>query len=356
MILVDSRHDIFHRIDLPGGYEWTYYDGFDERTGNGFTAIWFRGVPMSPHYAAAIDRIDHVSGTGANPRDFAAFAFNLYAGGSQVGSFFVEGREQVAGANEEIVFDGNRLVIEEQESEVWLSRRLVIDGQIPLTGTRLQGEIVAEGPRADLEAIVHTGRPAAPDHYWVPALPSGRFRGEVVRRRLAGRPQSFSMEGSLYHDRNFGFGPIQTSSVDWFWGRVHDGGRTLILFFVQNREGSESVDSPLQIRRALLFEKDELVASSEQLDLEATMRNSWTTLKRPEKIVGRDPESRLCVTVDTKRGLESGPFYHRLLAAFSYEWGERSGQGDGTLEYLRPDRLGVALIRPFVRFRVRRRR
>ena len=37
------------------------------------------------------------------------------------------------------------------------------------------------------------------------------------------------------------------------------------------------------------------------------------------------------------------------------DWGEDRLRGEGTIEYFRPDRLGVRPFRPFVRFRVRRR-
>ena len=87
MQILDSSHDHFHLIDDPGGYEWTYYDGFSADRRFGFTAIWFRGVPMSPNYSRAIENQAVV----ADPQNWSALAFHLYVDRRTVASWLVEG-------------------------------------------------------------------------------------------------------------------------------------------------------------------------------------------------------------------------------------------------------------------------
>ncbi len=355
MNILDSSHDHFHLIDDPGGYEWTYYDGFSEDRTLGFTAIWFRGVPMSPNYSAAIDH-----GRGV-PSDFAAFAFHLYAEGKNVASWLVEGKggdRFSENPDYPINLGGARLYLNREKSGI-TGARIAIEGRTPLLRRFVEGEITLTFPdgEPDIRPAGCTVDRSAARHFWVPAAPHGTFDAAFDVKPLLGRRTSYRFSGDCYHDRNFGFSPIQYEKVDWFWGRLHDRDQTLIFYYVADREGpaSREQESSLRLAFATLLKRGKVVAQTEKLQLRPVYAPHWTALPYPKSLEcwteGAQP---LKVEVTTSDLLESGPFYHRLSARISYKWGEDQGSGVGALEYLRPSRLGVSVFRPFVRFRVRR--
>lgn len=355
MKILDNSHDYFHLIDDPGGYEWTYYDGFSEDRSIGFTAIWFRGVPMSPNYSAAIDR-----GRGI-PSNFAACAFHLYADGKNVASWLVEGEggdRFSLRPDEPIQLGGARLYLNREIGGA-TSARIAIEGITPLMRRSVVGEINLRFPHGD-PGIAPDGSDvdrSLAEHYWVPAAPHGTFDAAFDVKSLLGSKSSYRFSGDCYHDRNFGFAPIQTEDVDWIWGRVHDRDQTLIFYYVARRgePSLEERDTPLRLTFATLVKEGRVVAQTEGLQLRAIYAPHWTSLPFPRSLICRsDGDLSLKFDVTTSDLLESGPFYHRSSARIFYEWGEQTGSGVGTLEYLRPSRLGVSIFRPFVRFRVRK--
>ena len=352
MKILDSSHDHFHMIDDHGGYEWTYYDGFSEDGRFGFTAILFRGVPMSPNYAAAIDR-----GEG-KPGNFAAAAFGLYVDGRNIASWLVDGREsgQFAGGDTgTLELGGVRL--EKHGGGAW---RIVIDGRSPLMRRHVSGEIHLRFPERspDIEPDLSEPDPADATHYWVPVAPTGTFEASLALTPLFGRTRQIEFSGSAYHDRNLGFGPLQTHDVDWYWGRLHSQNETLIFYHIAARDESRPARAEsLEFASALLIDRTcETVERIDDLQLRSVDSPHWASLPYPQRVSCRSASNEtISIEVTTSDLLESGPFYHRATAEITCRWGDREAAGIGALEYLRPSRLGVRVFRPFVRFRARRR-
>lgn len=349
MEILDRSHDRFHLIDEPGGYEWTYYDGFSGDGSVGFTAIWFRGVPMSPNYSRAIER-------GGVPVDHAAFAFHLYRDRRTVASWLVEGDGRGLFSEDPgapLRFGGGSLWLE-QGSGGELNARIAVDGRSPVLGRRVEGEIDLRFPAVDLGDLAggQIDRSRS-DHYWVPSSPVGTFSAALdLSGRLRGRDR-LRFTGEAYHDRNLGFSPLMTHDVDWIWGRLHSREHTLIFFSVVPDGGTAD---DLEIRQVLLISDGRLRREAKDLHLDVDRAPHWATLRYPSTITGTaDGDDRLRLRVDRPHLLESGPFYHRMIASIEAEWGEDRLAGEGTIEYFRPDRLRIAPFRPFIRTRVRRR-
>ena len=350
MQILDSSHDHFHLIDEPGGYEWTYYDGFSADRQFGFTAIWFRGVPMSPNYSRAIERKDVV----ADPHRWSAFAFHLYVGRKTVASWLVEGDSGGTDPSRGLRLGGGG-IYPERAADGELAARISIDGRSPILGRRVEGNITLRFPPVSFAPIaVGEVDRSITDHYWVPAGPAGTFDAALDLSGRLGKSRRLRFSGDAYHDRNFGFSPLMGHRVEWVWGRLHSRDQTLIFFSVAPPDG---VTDDLEIGRALLFRDGVLHRHAGDLRLLVDRAPHWATLPRPSAIRGMASAegADLRLQVDRPHLLESGPFYHRMLASIDADWGGDRLQGEGTIEYFRPDRLGVRIFRPFVRFRVRRR-
>lgn len=356
MIILDSSHDYFHMIDDHGGYEWTYYDGFSEDRSLGFTAIFFRGVPMSPNYSRAIER-----GEG-NPADHLACAFNLYHEGKSIASWLVEGEgeQSISGGVDDDIDLGQMKLYRHAAPDGTLVVRIALNGRTPMVRHHVEGIISLSFPPFSVgSAVTGTLDRTISSHYWVPAAPSGTFEAAIDFKPVLGSNRSLRFSGEAYHDRNFGFEPILDENVDWFWGRVHGPRETLIFFHVADREDGErsGVSSDLRLTHALLVADNQILNVADDLKIQADYAQHWATLPYPAHLSGRadlQSDAPLDLSVVSSNLLESGPFYHRSSATIKYSWGESRGEGIGTLEYLRPDRLGIAFFRPFIRFRARR--
>ena len=92
----------------------------------------------------------------------------------------------------------------------------------------------ADGIRADLvfTALVPAWRPGAGksffgdlDHYfaWLPSIPYGHVQGSLTYDG-----QTYKVEGSGYHDHNWGNIGLDQVMDHWYWGRAHLGDYTLI--------------------------------------------------------------------------------------------------------------------------------
>ena len=303
---------------------------------------------MSPNYSRAIENQAVV----ADPQNWSALAFHLYVDRRTVASWLVEGDGSGAFGDDPtaaLQLAGGRLDVENR-SDGGSRARISIDGRSPILRRRVSGTISLEFPPVSLDPVA---RPSIDrsitDHYWVPAGPVGSFSAE-----LDWRGGGLRFSGEAYHDRNFGYSPLMHHRVEWVWGRLHSRGHTLIFFSVVPQDGATD---DLEIRRALLFRGREISRHADDLRLRVDRTPHWTTLPYPSSIIGsaRGGGEDLRLLVDRPHLLESGPFYHRMVASIEADWGEDRLRGEGTIEYFRPDRLGVRPFRPFVRFRVRRR-
>ncbi|MCB0712034.1 MAG: hypothetical protein KDD67_06860 [Ignavibacteriae bacterium] len=347
MTILDSSQDHFHAIDLPGAYEWTYFDGLSTDGEHGFTAIWFRGVPMSPRYSAAIEK----NLAKALPADFSAFALSLYHRGKPIGRSLVEGPSTLfegSLTSPDARFGENRL-FGERYSDGSTSFRITVDQPLPLSLKRMVGEIDLRFPPCDSSSAIGSLQPEVESDYWIPSGLGGQFSAAVDIVGPGGKPNRLRFNGSAYHDRNFGYKPLQWMDVDWHWGRLQTGNQTLIYFSIEPRPRSKS----LPFSRVMLFNGGKLVRLAQEFEFSLQQKNHWTSLPYPSRIELRSKDA-LRVTITTESLIETGPFYHRTSSHISFGWEGMGGEGIGVGEYLRPSRLRVGFFRPFVKFRAKR--
>jgi carotenoid 1,2-hydratase len=352
MTILPDTEDRFHNVTAPGAYEWSYFDGLSEDGEWGFVAIWFRGIPMSPNYTAAIDRhFSRPTGTPPDPADYSAFNFNIYHRGRRIYYALHERpRELWAGSasTPDLRLAGNTVHagVGPGRERIYL---LAVDTELPWQRSRVVGDIRIDAPWSDLSAISTRYDPDAQGHFWVPAALDGRFTAQLDLWRRGRGVDKLRFSGRAYHDRNFGTRPLHHIPGAWEWGRVHSK-RDLFVYFMLAAEPDR--ESPF--RRLILLRDGALLASESEVEPESFPgHRHWTGLAWPEATAAEG--RRLAFRATPRGALDSGPFYHRHLSDFHVTLdGEQVIDAPGIGEYLLPARLGIGFFRPFVRFRVRR--
>lgn len=351
MIILHPSEDRFHNLQEQGSYEWTYFDGISEDGEHAFTAIWFRGIPMSPYYTAAIDSDTR----DASPGKFCAFAFGLYRNGKRIASGLEEGPEEWFFGDThspDAKFRENTLH-SAQHPNGTTAFHIAVDIRRPLLAGRILGEIELKFPEHDTPNGVEAYQAGPGTHYWVPAAPDGSFSAALDLVGRGRSSQKIRFSGRAYHDRNLGTEPLHTADVDWHWGRVHFDSRAFVFFDIRSRaEKTGSELAPFQ--RLLVYENGKLVDQEEGVAcVTERWRNHWGTLPYPAAIRSGDAASIIFTAINHGQ-FDSGPFYHRMAAQFSLRTASGSVQAPGMTEYMRPSRLGISAFRPFVKFRLRR--
>lgn len=349
--VLSPAHDHFHDLAIPGSYEWSYYDGLSEDGEWGFVAIWFRGCPMSPWYTAAIDRsarnphrehpdpIDHVAVNFAlYHRERRIFHLLRASRGSDWRAIGPDVRLGRNGLHTMGLPDGRR--------------RTSMTLDLHRLGSRLVGEIDLVAPIVGATEGSGDVGETSRGHFWVPIEPGGDVAARLELRISGMRTRPIRFSGRSYHDRNVGTDPLHHLQADWFWGRLHAGGRTFIYYAVL----PDDLSLP-SFKRVMLFEEGTPVQEVADFDfVEGARRRHWSTLSCADELRGRRADGASVFTARRRAFLDSGPFYHRMLSdIIVQEENGRELRGIGMCEYLRPDRLGIAAFRPFVKMRVSRR-
>ena len=323
MFILSPSADNFHNVTAPGAYEWTYFDGLSEDGEWAFVAIWFRGIPMSPYYTAAIDRhLANPSRPAPDPEDYSAFNFNIYhrgrciyyalherprdlwSGSTSTPDVRLAGNTMHAGTGK----DGSRIYL------------LAIDTARSWQRSRVVGDIRIESPRFDLAGLGSTYEPGSEGHFWVPAALDGRFNAQLDLWKRGRGVDKLRFTGRAYHDRNFGTRPLHHLEGQWQWGRVHSE-RDLFVYFMLPAQSAG--DPPFG---TLLYLRDgALVASESEVQQEnAPGRAHWTGLPYPTLVAAEGSSGRLGFRAVPRRALDSGPFYHRFLSDVTVRLDDRS--------------------------------
>ncbi|HVZ38617.1 MAG TPA: hypothetical protein VHI13_05030 [Candidatus Kapabacteria bacterium] len=354
MIVDAPSEDRFHDLQAPGSYEWSYFDGLADDGETGFVAIWFRGCPMSPYYGAAIGRGSRRPERAPLPADHCAFSISLYRRGRRLFSILEEGPGREFVHRDADVRYGTNAVRSDTAANGMRCHIINVDAALALGRARLVGDIEINalpseriaGPGGRVMIQERGG------HFWVPASLDGRFTARLDLWRAGRGMQKLRFSGRAYHDRNAGSEPLSALGADWHWGRLHAGDRTFVWFQVRRDDAA----SP-SFGRLLLLERGAPIAGADAWRLgEPAPKAHWSTLPRPRSIRGVAHDGRLAFNAVPRFVVDSGPFYHRMIARIVVEHDGAFFEGDGITEYLRPSRLAVAAFRPFVKFRVRRRK
>ena len=220
-ILFGPDHDARHiQPDVPGGYEWWYFDAISDDARFTLVVIYFLGSPMSPYYKAVATggkpTPDQWCGVFTSLHENVdgrlrerAYAYNLYRGGDfsdvhagvSTGGSTLESRRSEAGA-------AAAWSLRVEEPCLWRGR-VSVQIDFAASSTPLAAE-------AGVDEVADRSAVSTDDHTWVCVAPCCRVTGVVSPP--GGEPIPFT--GAGYHDHNFGALPFHGIDA-WYWGRAH---------------------------------------------------------------------------------------------------------------------------------------
>lgn len=317
-----------------GGFAWWYADLVNP-AGDGATLIWSYGLPFLPGYAAAARK-----GRAERPRARPSINIVTYQAGRPSVYLLQEYSEEAAdGAAAE--FDqriGECRFVRTVENGV-LRLHAEMDCALPGTPERLTGHFRVEGTARGDDASAYAGE--AP-HLWTPL--SGPATGEVCLH-VGGRVVA-EVRGRAYHDRNMGGRSLHTLGIrHWIWARLPFRDRERIVYLLWPADGGAPRAIGLEIR------EDGATEHLAPLDLELAGRR-WAPIgPRLPAAIELLRDGRRWLSLRVHQPADVGPFYLRFLCGAEDAGGE---QVLGWGEIVRPDRVDLALHRPFVRMRVHR--
>lgn len=311
-------HPLGFAFDAPitrNGYAWWYLDAVSDDGLQALTVIAFIGSVFSPYYALARYR-----GRG-DPLNHCAFNVALYGEEGKCWALTERTRHDLKRDElnltigpSSVSWDGDGLNFAIDERNIPLPSR--IRGRIRILPSAIAGTVTS----------LDTGGL----HNWLPIAPRARVQLEFEHPAL-------SWNGTGYLDCNFGREPLERTFRQWDWSRAHTRDGTLVLYNVEQRDGSK-----FSVARRY----DEAGNARDiPLPPAAELQTSFWRVPRPTRCdSGSRP--RLIKT------LEDTPFYARSLIETTIG-GERV---TAIHESLSLDRVANPIVRAMLPFRMPRRR
>lgn len=305
-------------LEAPGGFMWWYADLVSPE-GDGVVLIWAFGLPFLPGRESAARR-----GAGTPGRSQPSLAVSVYEGGRP--AFYLLQEYDEDDAEVDVVTGRCRLGESRFWSRVEDGRRVVtveLDMPVPasprLTGTlHLDGEAL-RNPRADL--------PAEGWHVWAPLATAtpGHARLQLGDRLLT------DVVGRAYHDCNGSVAPLSGLGIrEWAWGREAQGDHEDVHYVLWPDGGGAPEAHLLRLGAdgRVEVEAAEVISASRRY---GTWGLPW---HRELRLLGLDSGRERVVRPGA--AIDDGPFYLRSLL------------GTGTAEWVRPGRVDLGFMRPFV--------
>jgi carotenoid 1,2-hydratase len=329
-IISDHTLDVRKADKAAGGYEWWYFDGWDEKHELGFVIIFYDGNPFSTRY------IEQSEKAPMYPSQFPAISISVYKQGKPIYYSFTEAKENEASFSSEVsagqVLNNSFSCSLEERT---LTYHILLDEELP-TGDRLKGELNFRG----VTGQKGFGDEKDDDHLWNLIQSRADVRGEL---RVNGKAHTF--EGSGYHDHNFGEEPMDHSFTDWYWGRFHIGQKSLVYYVMNTKEGQDY--------RAWLFDQEGRMEGEFNDIRYEDFRTNFFGLKSARKLdLSGDG---LKASIQLSKILDNGPFYQRFRSELILQQGEDMYTSRGISEYIHPARIKKKLFWPLVKMRILRR-
>lgn len=309
--------------DLPGAYQWWYFDATSEDGAHALVVIVFIGSVFSPWYFSRL-----AAGERALPREHCAInvALSSKAFGAPSRWVFSEYRGFIGDPSRGMSVGRSSLVRERDGAyELWLDDRAPTYS-LPRS---LKGRVrfVLDGPTGVSEAGPYLLDPRG-RHRWAPVAPRCRVDAEFSEPSLRFR-------GVGYHDLNHGDEPLGAAFARWHWARAHEPGRSRVRYDRTLRDGARRV---LEVDCAA----NELRSCDRVAREPMRLRVGGWALMEPAALQLDDRTT----LVDVRR-VESSPFYARYTA--------RTAAGDPAVaEHLDLERFASPSMQRMLPFRARR--
>lgn len=331
----DPSDDIRHAKDTPGAYEWWYFDAVDPVSGHGVVAILYDGLLFSPDYHDAVK-----SGIQDVAEFHPGFSLSVYDGDQTpfyALTSYPRSLVDFGGAENPVTIGGNRVVREVSEQGIVYT--LHIDETLP-SGLRAKGELrFASGVAPTTQEVGE----ASSYHRWNLVQPSAVVTGEIRLSRGGSPIKEYRFNTKGYHDHNIGLRPLGDDFKDWYWGRIHIGGDTLVWY-------NMSTGGDIQPQAWLV--RNGHIDFSNRVEMEAVgpVQRSVFGLKRVTAWSVRIGEE--VYFVRDNHVWDSGPFYQRYQVNLHDKSGAVIANSyPGVAEYIVPGRITAPWVKPMIRIR-----
>ncbi len=321
----------------PGGYEWWYFDGMDSQSNISYVIIFYRNNPFSPRYIKNLQSFEKPK------RIFPAISISVYEGDEPIYYSFLEygpGDFKWKESEESIQLcigdDYVKYVLGEPDKikfELNINQKLDSGFELILN---LKGE----------------GRLSAPDllnnqqdenHLWNLISPKHKVNGSLVISSKKNKTGSWSFSGTGYHDHNRGDEPMKNNFRDWYWGRFHFEGFTLVYYLMQKHDQK-------QFEGWLI---DDQNGSLEQAFSDANLNEFGKSIFGLHSALNIELESsQVIVNIDNVRKIDNGPFYQRFLGNSIINYNGQAVGAQGISEYIYPNNIYKKLFWPLVNMRL----
>lgn len=323
-----------------GGYEWWYFDALSTDKEWGIVVIFYDGNPFSPKYIQELnmqgDSID------ALPNQFPAVSVSLYRKGkAEYYSFLEYGEDRFHWDEEDLTgsvgsnFFKQNIVDNQLEYELLITQTLdsghSINAKLKFVSARLPEDLIEYDSPGE-------------KHFWNLIQPRAKVSGSItVEGKKTDRNILFNGEG--YHDHNTGFEPMKDSFNDWYWGRFHFRGSTLIYYVMNGLDGSEQHEAWL-----IDESKQQVLEKFDHIKLEHPV-NTRFGLSTYRKIVIASTSTE--ITIQQNKLSDNGPFYQRFLSDAIMKREGRVSAAHGISEYIKPEKIYEEKYWWLVRMRLR---
>lgn len=317
-----------------GGYEWWYFDALSSDGKWGFVIIFYQGNPFSPEY------IQQMAKSSATADEFPAVSISIYNKEKTEFYSFVEYSESEFEWDEDTStcrtgpHSFKKSVIESE-----LTYSLQLDDILP-SGHSIKAAL--EFKNTVMSNDLLTEKKSETHHFWNLIQPKAQVKGEIELEGKSGT-QTISFNGTGYHDHNVGIEPMKDDFKDWYWGRFHFEGSTLI-YYVMNRNNEK------QYTAWLIADNNEDLVQLEQVELDSSLKSLFG-LKSARKIVLKSDDSE--ITIQSAIPIDNGPFYQRFLSKAIMNRNGKISVSDGISEYIYPENIYAKKFWPAVRMRLR---
>lgn len=342
--------DIWHNLQEPGSYEWWYFDAEDQEQGLSLVCIWFAGFAFSPYYMEHY--LDWKRKKSSNPPkalDYAAFSFQLYEDGREVVNFIKEGPSSLfesTGSGIDVRFEKNRFYYDRQQQSYVLD----IAFDYPARRQKITAKLLFNvRHRYSYRKCDGNNHGNVPRHEWLLTLPRADVSGSVtLEDMLKNKSRTFHLRARGYHDHNLGIMPVHEYIDTWYWGRAFSEEYDLIYYMIFFKNSGYR---PLSL--CMLHDntsRELTVHEGLSVDESGLRRGLFAPVHSRNLRFSRDG---LCIDIQQKQVLDSGPFYLRYSSNIVFQ-GNDQGRVNltGISEFLNPARLKLPLLRFFIRCRV----
>ena len=334
-ILSDFKKDIRTQKQIPGSYEWWYFDAqsVDDYS---IVIIFYEGNPFSKRYIQGIS-----SKINQRAEYYPAISISVYKKGKPIFYAFEEMLPGVCNFSETEpagTAGGNRF--KGKISDGKLLYDVILDHKLE-NGDRVEASLKFT---SDVNEISLTGKnmEVSPAHLWNLVQPQAHVTGSIS---LSGyRDETIHFSGKGYHDHNFGTEPMKETFDEWYWGRYHFDEMTLVYYLMnENNNWQKKAWLIDNLGSVVTIDSNGIQLSGSQISLFGLISSRSIEFKQTD----------FNAHLQLDRVTDNGPFYQRFEGRVLATYNDKPHQARGISEYIKPNRIYNKLYWPLVDMRIK---